>query len=172
MPSTFSAATRSTITRAACANGSIVRICEPMWTCTPATWSPGRAAASRRMATALATGMPNLLCSRPVEMWGCVPASTSGLTRRATRARVPWLRAMASIRSSSPGDSALITPTPRPMARSSSSRDLPTPVNTSSSGMNPARSATSISPTEFASAFTPSARRWRMTARVELAFSA
>ena len=35
-------------------------------------------------------------------------ASTSGLTRSATRTRRPWARASASMRSSSPADSALI----------------------------------------------------------------
>ena len=42
--------------------------------------------------------------------------------------------------------------TPRLTARSSSARVLPTPVKTISSGVKPARSATSISPPELASA--------------------
>ena len=58
-------------------------------------------------------GMPNLLVFRPVEMCGWLRASMSGLTRSATRVRVWRARAIASIRSSSPSDSALIALTPR-----------------------------------------------------------
>ena len=46
------------------------------------------------------------------------------------------------------------------------------PVNTICSGMKPARSATSISPPEFASAPAPSPRSSRAIASVEFAFSA
>jgi hypothetical protein len=58
------------------------------------------------------------------------------------------------------------------MARSSSVDVLPTPVNTIREGSKPARSATSISPTEFASAPLPSSRSSRAIASVEFAFSA
>ena len=47
------------------------------------------------------------------------------------------------------------------MARASSASDLPTPVKTISAGVKPARSATSISPPELASAAVPSARSSR-----------
>src|SRR3546814_3874664 len=43
---------------------------------------------------------PNLLFFRPVEMYGCVLASTSGLTRSAMRARLFISRAVASTSSS------------------------------------------------------------------------
>jgi hypothetical protein len=49
---------------------------------------------------------------------------------------------------------------------------LPTPVKTICGGMNPARSATSISPPEFASAPQPRPRSRRAIASVEFAFSA
>ena len=49
---------------------------------------------------------------------------------------------------------------------------LPTPVKTICAGMNPARSATSISPPELASALLPRPRRRRVMASVELALSA
>jgi hypothetical protein len=96
----------------------------------------------------------------------------SGFTRSATQAVVPSRRAIAPIRWSSPGDSALIVFTPKTMARSSSSEVLPTPVKTIADGSKPARSATSISPTEFASAPLPSSRSSRAMARVEFAFRA
>ena len=57
--------------------------------------------------------MPNLLVLRPVEMCGWLRASMSGFTRNATRVRVWRARAIASIRSSSPSDSALMVLTPR-----------------------------------------------------------
>ena len=75
-------------------------------------------------------------------MLAWVRASMSGLTRSATRATRPMPRASSAMRSSSPADSALIVPTPLAIASSSSSRVLPTPVNTMSFGSNPARSAT------------------------------
>jgi hypothetical protein len=61
---------------------------------------------------------------------------------------------------------------PSGTARSSSSGLLPTPLKTICSGMKPARSATSISPTEFASALAPRLRISRMRPREELALSA
>jgi hypothetical protein len=70
------------------------------------------------------------------------------------------------------GDSTLMAATPSAMARASSSRVLPTPVHTMSPGEKPARSATSSSPAEFASARAPSARRRRPTASVALALMA
>ena len=80
-------------------------------------------------------------------MCGWLRASMSGLTRTATRARMPRAAAIASIRSSSPSDSALMLRRPRSIARASSASVLPTPVKTISAGVKPARSATSISPT-------------------------
>jgi hypothetical protein len=76
------------------------------------------------------------------------------------------------MRSSSPGDSALIAPMSCATANSISSRVFPTPVNTISAGVKPARNATWISPAEFASARLPSARSTRSSASVEFAFSA
>ena len=72
---------------------------------------------------------------------------------RASRAA----EAIASMRSISPSDSALMLRRPSSMARASSASDLPTPVKTISAGVNPARSATSISPPELASAAAPEA---------------
>jgi hypothetical protein len=75
-------------------------------------------------------------------------------------------------RSISPSDSALMLRSPRPMARSSSASVLPTPVKTISAGVKPARKATSISPTEFASAAAPRLRSRRAIPSVELALRA
>ena len=55
---------------------------------------------------------------------------------------------------------------------SSSAGVLPTPVKTICAGMKPARSATSISPPELASARLPRPRSSRVIASVELALSA
>ena len=85
-------------------------------------------------------------------MCGWLRASMSGLTRSATRAVVCCICAIDAIRCSSPADSALMTPDRSEIARSSSASVLPTPVNTICDGRNPARSATSISPPELASA--------------------
>jgi hypothetical protein len=85
-------------------------------------------------------------------MCGWVFASTSGLTRIAIFVRTFRWRDSASMRSSSPSDSTLIDRTPSSIAHASSAVVLPTPVNTICAGVKPARSATSISPPEFASA--------------------
>ena len=69
-------------------------------------------------------------------------------------------------------DSALIVITPRSIACASSACVLPTPVKTICAGMKPARSATSISPPELASAPAPRLRSSRAIASVELALSA
>jgi hypothetical protein len=76
------------------------------------------------------------------------------------------------MRSSSPSDSALIVLTPRSIACVSSASVFPTPVKTISGGMNPARSATSISPPELASTLLPRLRNRRTIASAELALSA
>jgi hypothetical protein len=76
------------------------------------------------------------------------------------------------MRASSPADSTLIALSPCGTADSSSSIDLPTPVNTIAAGAKPARRATSISHTEFASAALPSVRSNCTIAKVEFAFSA
>ena len=79
---------------------------------------------------------------------------------------------MASTRASSPADSTLIAFNPSETAHSSSSADLPTPVNTISRGWNPALRASSISQMELASAAPPSSCTRRTMANVEFAFSA
>ena len=50
---------------------------------------PSSPAASSKTAGASSHGMPNLSFLRPVLIFSCVPASTSGLTRRATGAVRP-----------------------------------------------------------------------------------
>src|SRR6266511_3282533 len=47
-------------------------ICDPMWQSMPRTAIPGNATARRYSGNASAYAMPNLLCLRPVEMYGCV----------------------------------------------------------------------------------------------------
>jgi len=76
------------------------------------------------------------------------------------------------MRSSSPADSALMAFRPSCTARSMSSRDLPTPLNTMSDEGNPARIASSTSPIELASTALPASRNRRTTASDELAFMA
>jgi len=95
----FSAATKSIITRAA---ARAARSCVSASRCGRAPRRRGArtAAASRRMATAVATGIPNLLCSRPVEMWDA-SRRRRRIDPQATPPRVPWLFAMASMRASS-----------------------------------------------------------------------
>ena len=124
MPSPRSAWASATTASAARVSGSSVVICEPMWTCAPTGCSPRRAAISRNSAGASSIGTPNLLDLRPVEMWGWLLASMSGLTRSATRASVPCAMARWSMRSSSPGDSTLIASSPSATARSISARAL------------------------------------------------
>ena len=117
-------------------------------------------------------GTPNLLRRIPVEMCGWLLASTSGFTRSATRVRRPWRIDSASMRSSSPRDSALMALRPSATARAISAALLPTPVKTIWCGRKPALSATSISPTELQSALAP--RPWirRTRPSVEFALSA
>ena len=119
-PSSSRSSTSATMRAAALVRGSSDVIWEPTWTCTPTGRSPSVAAASRKRARADSIGTPNLLVRSPVEMCGWLRASMSGFTRRATRALVRWARARPPIRSSSPGDSALIVCTPSTIARSSS----------------------------------------------------
>jgi hypothetical protein len=76
------------------------------------------------------------------------------------------------MRASSPADSTLMALSPSGTAHSSSALDLPTPVNTMSAGVNPARRATSISHTEFASAPLPTSRSSCTRPNVEFAFRA
>ena len=67
-------------------NGSRLRICEPICTCRPSsrTLLIAAASANQRRASSMAT--PNLFSDLPVEIFSCVPASTSGLMRTAARA--------------------------------------------------------------------------------------
>ena len=92
--------------------------------------------------------------------------------QRDARARLPLARASASIRSSSPSDSALIGLDAEIDRLRQLGARLADAGEDDLGGMNPARSATSISPPEFASAPLPSPRRSRAIASVEFAFSA
>ena len=111
-------------------SGSSDVICEPDVDVHATSRSPGCRAPPREERRAPSIGTPNLLMRSPVEMCGWLCASMSGLTRRATRARCRAPARSASMRSSSPGDSALIALTPSAIARSSSVGVLPTPVKT------------------------------------------
>ena len=117
----------------------------------------------RHISRASSMATPNLLLFRPVEMCGWLCASMSGLTRTATRAVSPRAVAIASMRSISPSDSALMLRERRgSMARSSSASDLADAGEDDFlAGVNPARSATSISPPELASAAAPRPRSSR-----------
>ena len=152
--------------RAARASGSVCVICDPMCTCRPTTLrGPGAATMSRdhrarvgdrhaELRRARAGGDVRMAAGVDVR----IDAHGDARARAVRRARSP------SMRSTSPGDSALIARDAERRSRASSSaRVLPTPVKTMSPGAKPARSATSISPPEFASAPAPSARRRRTT---------
>ena len=67
-------------------SGAAFAICEPMWQSTPITSSHCEFEARRYIASASSRGTPNLLDFKPVEMYGCVPASMSGFTRTEMRA--------------------------------------------------------------------------------------
>ncbi len=86
MPSAASRSTSAIAFRAASRCGASSVICEPMCRSMPRRVmcahrrAPGGTAPGRRR-----MAMPNLFSLSPVEMYGCVPGSTSGLTRRAYR---------------------------------------------------------------------------------------
>ena len=116
--------------------------------------------------------MPNLSRARPVLILAWVPASTSGFTRRATRAVRPEAAAMAESMSSSSALSMLICEMPSERARLSSAMVLPTPEKTISAGAMPASRARRSSPSLTTSAPAPSAPSRRSTARWSFAFTA
>src|SRR3954468_18546832 len=91
-------------------------VCDPTCACTPTICTFGRPRCCAQSARTSLIAMPNLLVLRPVEICGCVCASTSGLTRIAIRVRVFRSRDSASMRSISPGDSTLMLRTPRSIA--------------------------------------------------------
>ncbi|MNN37537.1 hypothetical protein D3C81_1514890 [compost metagenome] len=116
--------------------------------------------------------MPNLLPFRPVEMYGWVLASTSGLMRSDTRARLPTRPATSFRRSSSGIDSTLKQRTSCASASSISAALLPTPENTTLRASPPAASTRLSSPPETMSNPAPSLANTCSTARLELAFMA
>src|SRR4029079_18364811 len=94
-------------------------------------------AAWRYTATERSLARPNLLPRRPVEMYGCVLASTSGLTRRLIGARRPSATATDDSAINSESLSTLKQRTPAVSARRISSTVLPTPENTTRDGSAP-----------------------------------
>jgi hypothetical protein len=122
--------------------------------------------------SASSMGMPNLLAPWPVETCSWVSASTSGLTRSATRARLPWRPARRSRVSSSEADSTLKSRMRSPRPAISSSSVLPTPAKTTFLGSKPARIARYSSPPETMSAPAPKEANARITARFPFAFAA
>ncbi|VVN48507.1 hypothetical protein PS662_06117 [Pseudomonas fluorescens] len=153
-------------------NGGKVVSCEPMWQSTPTTSRFGNCAARMYTSSASAMAMPNLFSLRPVEMYGCVPASTSGFTRNEIGARTPSSAATTCRRSSSSVDSTLKQCTPTSSARRMSSRVLPTPENTILSALPPAARTRSSSPRETMSKPAPRRARTFSTPRLELALTA
>ena len=88
----------------------------------------------RQISRAASSAMPNLLVLSPVEICGWLRRVDVRVDpERDSGARLPLPRE-ASIRSSSPSDSALIVLTPRSIACASSAAVLPTPVKTICSG--------------------------------------
>jgi hypothetical protein len=98
--------------------------------------------------------------------------STSGLTRRLTRARRPARLATSLSSSSSPTLSTLKQRTSTASARSISARVLPTPENTTRAGSPPAARTRSSSPPETMSKPQPRRANHCSTASVELALTA
>ena len=71
--------------------------------------------------------IPNLLDFSPVEMWGCVFGSTSGLMRSEIRAFLPMRPARSLMTPNSSEDSTLNMRISERRAKSISSTRLPTP---------------------------------------------
>ena len=124
----------------------------------------------RHISRASSIATPNLLFLRPVEMCGWLERRCRG-SRGPPPSRVPRAEAIASMRSISLRfgvDAAKAElDGPRELGvrlTHSGEDDLP--------GVNSARSATSISPPELASAAAPRLRSSRAIPRVEFAFSA
>ena len=116
--------------------------------------------------------MPNLFSDRPVVIFSWVPASTSGLIRSDTGARVP-IRLAISLRSSSSGsDSTLKQLIPSFSPSAISRAVLPTPENTIRRPGTPAASARLSSPSDTTSMPAPLSARVRITAWLEFAFMA
>ncbi len=84
--------------------------------------------------------MPNLFSDFPVVILAWVLASTSGLTRIATAAVLPFATAIAEIAASSGSDSTLKHRIPVSIAKAISRAVLPTPAKTIFCGDAPAAS--------------------------------
>ena len=99
---------------------------------------------------------PNLCSWRPVEMWGCPPAFTSGFTRTETPGTTPCREASSASTSNSAADSTLNCRIPAALFRPPlyfraariSSRVFPTPENTMRSQRTPMCPRWSSSPPE------------------------
>ncbi len=83
MPSARRLSASVTTCSTASSTGSISVSCEPIWLAIPAARSNGCAAMTRYRSAASSSGTPNLFSLSPVEMYGWVLGSTSGLTRNA-----------------------------------------------------------------------------------------
>ena len=116
--------------------------------------------------------IPNLFSDNPVEMYGCVCASTSGLTRIATRATFFISPAIAFISSNSSSDSALIINKSFCNPNRISLRVFPTPVKINLFGSTPASNALFSSPSELTSTPLPRSTNVFITLRLKLLFAA
>ena len=146
--------------------------CEPMWQSIPTMRKWCRLPACRYACSASAMAMPNLLAFRPVEIYGWVLASTSGLMRSETGAVLPSRCATALILSNSGRLSTLKHLMPAFNANSISTSLLPTPEKMILSALPPAASTRAISPPETVSKPLPSRAKCRMMLKLLLALTA
>jgi len=171
-PPERSCTTSARIFAAASAKGFTEAICDPMWHATPTMRMPGNDAASRYAFPARRAGTPNLLEESAVAMCGCVRASTSGLTRKATGATCFLRTATRESCSSSSSLSQLNCRIPASSAAAISSSRLPTPEKTMRLASPPACRARKSSPPETMSNPYPSLARSARRARLGADFTA
>ena len=112
-------------------------------------------------------GTPNLSPLRPVAIFSCVRASTSGLTRTAMGTVAPVAAATSDSARSSGSDSTLIWRMPPSMATRISACVLPTPEKTIRSPGTPAARARAYSPAETTSIPAPRSPSTFSTATLE-----
>ncbi len=116
--------------------------------------------------------MPNLLPFRPVEIYGCVFGSTSGLTRKEMGAFIPRLAATSLSLDNSGIDSRLKHFTPALSAAVISALLLPTPEKTTFWAEPPAANTRANSPELTISNPAPNLANTFKMAKLLLAFMA
>lgn len=126
--------------------GLMSKIWLPMWQSNPMGLRASESRAIMYKRRAVDASTPNLFSLSPVEIYGWVPASTSGLMRIDTGAVFPSSPAISANCLSSDSDSILKQRIPLSNASASSERVFPTPENTTFPASPPARITLSSSP--------------------------